>query len=158
MLLRVEAQALVVRDIVFTRDSWDELLAEWRSINIRLSFPAWVSTGVLWVIRAVLELVHFANLSLSRQMEFDAHLHAASLVGSNALVSALWKSVRAGLAFNGAWQMLSSLLGHEKYTVDLFHHQRCAEKRLEAALAKDNEPTPFVLSLRTTYRAGPERS
>lgn len=150
----------VVRDIVFTRDSWDELLAKWRSINIRLSFPAWILTGVLWVIRAVLKqlfkLVNFANLSLSRQMEFDADLQAAALVGSDALVSALWKSERAGLAFNGAWQTLSSLLGYGKYTNDVFYHQRCAETRLDAALAKDNEPTPFVLSLRAKYQAGPE--
>jgi Zn-dependent protease with chaperone function len=150
----------VVRDIVFTRDTWDELLAKWRSINIRLSFPAWVLTGVLWAIRALLKqlykLVNFANLSLSRQMEFDADLRAAALVGSDALVSALWKSERAGLAFSGACQTLSSLLGYEKYSDDLFHHQRCAEKRLDQALASDNQPTPFVLSLRSKYRPGPE--
>lgn len=150
----------VVRDIVFTRDSWDELLAKWRSLGIRLSFPAWALTGVLWVIRGLLKqlfkLVNFANLSLSRQMEFDADLHAAALVGSDALVSALWKSERAGLAFNGAWQTLSHVLGYDKYTNDLFYHQRCAEKRLDAALAEDSQPTPFVLSLRSKYRAGPE--
>jgi len=150
----------VVRDIVFTRDTWDELLAKWRSINIRLSFPAWVLTAVLWAIRAVLKqlfkLVNFANLSLSRQMEFDADLRAAALVGSDALVSALWKSERAGLAFNGACETLSSLLGYDKYTNDLFYHQRCAEERLDEALATHSQPTPFVLSLRSTYRPGPE--
>lgn len=150
----------VVRDLVFTRDTWDELLVKWRSLGIRLSLPAWVLTGVLWAIRAVLKqlyrLVNLANLSLSRQMEFDADLHAAALVGSDALVSAIWKSERAGLAFNGACQTLSSLLGYEKYTNDLFHHQRCEEERLDAALAKDVQPTPFVLSLRSKYRPGPE--
>jgi len=150
----------VVRDIVFTRDTWDELLAKWRSIDLRLSFPAWILTAVLWAIRAVLKslfkLVNFANLSLSRQMEFDADLRAAALAGSDALVSALWKSERAGLAFNGASQTMSSLLGYGKYTNDRFHHQRCQESRLDEALAMDTEPTPFVLSLRSKYRPGPE--
>lgn len=150
----------VVRDIVFTRDSWDELLAKWRSIDLRLSFPAWALTAVLWAIRALLKslfkLVNFANLSLSRQMEFDADLRAATLAGSDAIVSALWKSERAGLAFNGASQTMSSLLGYDKYTNDRFHHQRCAEKRLDEALARDSQPTPFVLSLRSKYRPGPD--
>lgn len=150
----------VVRDIVFTRDSWDELLAKWRSLGIRISFPAWVLTGVLWAIRWVLKqlfkLVNFANLSLSRQMEFDADLRATALVGSDALVSALWKSERAGLAFNGAWHSLSALVGYDKFTDNLFHHQRCAAKRVDEALANDTDPTPFVLSLRSKYRPGPE--
>jgi Zn-dependent protease with chaperone function len=149
----------VIRDLVFTRDSWDELLVKWRSLGIRISFPAWVLTGVLWAIRGVLKqlskLVNFANLSLSRQMEFDADLRATALVGSDALVSALWKSERAGLAFNGAWHSLSTLVGYDKFTDNLFHHQRCAAKRLDEALASDTDPTPFVLSLRSQYRPGP---
>ena len=78
------------------------------------------------------------------------------VVGSDALVSALWKSERAGLAFNGACHVLSSLLSYGKYTTDLFYHQRRAEKRLDAALENDTQPTPFVLSLRSKYRSGPE--
>lgn len=150
----------VVHDLVFSRDSWDELLAKWRSVNVRLSFPAWVLSGVLWAIRGILKqlykLVNVANLSLSRQMEFDADLRAASLVGSDALVSALWKSERAGLAFNGAWHTLSGLLGYNKYTSDVYYHQRCAAKRLDDALNGDRDPTPLVLSLRSKYRPGPE--
>lgn len=150
----------VVRDIVFTRDTWDELLVKWRSIDLRLSFPAWILTGVLWAIRAVLKLlfklVNFANLSLSRQMEFDADLRAAALTGSDALISALWKSERAGLAFNRASQTMASLLGYGKYTNDRFYHQRYAESRLDEALARESQPTPFVLSLRSKYRPGPE--
>lgn len=148
----------VIRDMVVARDFWDEALARWRTIDLRLSFPAWLLTGVVWVIRKVLtllfKLVNFANLSLSRQMEFDADLHAVSLTGSDALVSGLWKTERAGLAMEGAWASLSSLVGYRKFTADIFHHQRAELGRLDEMLAKEKEPTPFVLSLREPYRYG----
>ena len=57
-------------------------------IDIRISVFAWAFTGVLWVLRKGLERlfrgINFANVSLSRQMEYNADLVAVSVTGSDA--------------------------------------------------------------------------
>lgn len=149
----------VIRDLVFSRDSWDQWLARWRSIDLRLSFPAWILTGVVWLLRKALALifraVNLANLSLSRQMEFNADLNAARLTGSDALISGLWKTERGGLAMQRALGRLRSLAEHEKYTRDLFFHQARELGRLDKLLDAQKELPPFLRSLRAPYRYGP---
>ena len=149
----------VIRDLVFSRDSWDQWLARWRSIDLRLSFPAWILTGVVWLLRKALALifraVNLANLSLSRQMEFNADLNAARLTGSDALIAGLWKTERGGLAMQRALGRLRSLAEHEKYTRDLFFHQARELGRLDELLDAQKELPPFLRSLRDPYRYGP---
>src|SRR4029079_11731076 len=102
-----------IRDMAFARDSWDNWLAKWRSIDVRLSFPAWIITGVVYVLRFVLKqifrVVNIANLSLSRQMEFNADLNAVRLTGSDALISGLWKTERGSIAMQRALGLLHSM-------------------------------------------------
>lgn len=99
-----------IYDMVVTRDRWDEWLAKWRSIDLRVSWPAWLVAGAVWLLRhlltALFKLVNVANLSLMRPMEFNADRHAVSLTGSDAIVAGLWKAERAELAMQRA---LSSL-------------------------------------------------
>jgi Zn-dependent protease with chaperone function len=159
-----------IYDMVVARDSWDVWLARWRSIDLRLSFPAWIITGIVWVLRHFLKLlfkaVNVANLSLLRQMEFNADLCAVSLTGSDALVSGLWKTERGGLAMQHALARLHSLAEHGKFSDDLFFHQSDELKRLDdlldeqiqiQKLQKTQKPTSaFVKSIREPYRYGPE--
>lgn len=150
----------VIRDMVFARDGWDVWLAQWRRIDLRLSFPAWILTALVWLIRKALgllfKLVNLANLSLSRQMEFNADLHAVSLTGSDALISGLWKTERAGIAMARAEGTMASMIGYGKFTRDVFFHQRAEFGRLDELLAQETEVTPFVRSLRSPYRYGAE--
>ncbi len=85
----------IIHDMIFSRDSWDDTLARWRASDLRLSFPAWIITPLIWAIRQVLSLFYqFLNImhaSLSREMEFNADKVAVSLTGSEAIISALWK-------------------------------------------------------------------
>jgi Zn-dependent protease with chaperone function len=147
----------VVLDMVVARDAWDEWLSRWRNLDVRLSFPAWILTGLVWLIRKALtqlfKLVNFAALSLSRQMEFDADLHAVALTGSDALVSGLWKTERAGIAMESAWSTLGTLMAYRKFTGDVFHHQKAELSRLDDLLSQA-DPSPFVRSLRSPYRYG----
>ncbi len=154
----------VVADMVAGRDSWDTALAHWRSIDLRLSFPAWILTAVVWLLRKLLGLVfmliNLLNLSLSRQMEFNADLHAVRLTGSDALISGLWKLERWELALQLACSDLASMAHHRRYSDDLFHHQAAALPRLTALVKKepprDPEQEAARRTLLTDYRLGPE--
>lgn len=85
----------IIHDMIFTRDRWDELLAQWRQTDLRLSAAAWLITPIIWMIRQLLNLFYqFLNImysSLSREMEFNADKVAVSVTGSEAIVSGLWK-------------------------------------------------------------------
>ena len=53
----------IIHDMIFTRDSWDNTLEQWRGSDIRLSFPAWIISPVIWIIRQVLNLFYqFLNI------------------------------------------------------------------------------------------------
>ncbi|NUQ72576.1 MAG: M48 family metalloprotease [Polyangiaceae bacterium] len=149
-----------IYDMVVARDSWDVWLARWRSVDLRLSFPAWIITGVVWVLRQLLKLlfkaVNVANLSLMRQMEFNADLCAVSLTGSDALISGLWKTERGGLAMQRALSRLHSLAEHKKFSDDLFFHQSRELSRLDALLDENEQDSAYVKSIRDPYRYGPE--
>jgi Zn-dependent protease with chaperone function len=148
-----------IYDMVVTRDRWDEWLTKWRSIDLRVSWPAWLVAGAVWLLRhlltALFKLVNVANLSLMRQMEFNADRHAVSLTGSDAIVSGLWKAERAELAMQRALSSLHSLAAHKKFSADLFYHQKREYERLDGLLDKVDEPTPHLASLREPYRPGP---
>jgi Zn-dependent protease with chaperone function len=147
-----------IYDMAFARDSWDEWLAKWRSIDLRISFPAWIITGIVFVLRHFLKLifrvVNIANLSLSRQMEFNADLNAVRLTGSDALISGLWKTERGGLAMQRALALLHSMAEHGKFSDDLFFHQTSELERLDDLLDKQGQKSAYVKSLREPYSYG----
>lgn len=149
----------VVADIVFGRDRWDDALRAWRSVDIRLSFPAWTLTGVVWVLRRVLELafrgINLANLSLSRQMEFNADLHAVRLAGSDAIVSGLWKVERASLAYQHALSGLASVAEHGKFSDDVFDHVERSLARLDSHLRAIPDAEERLGPLLVKYERGP---
>lgn len=149
----------VIADLVYGRDRWDDALRSWQRVDLRLSFPAWIIAGVVWVIRKALHLVFqgitLANLSLSRQMEFDADANAVRLAGSDAIVSGLWKSERAQLALGHALSGLASVAEHGKHTRDLFFHQGRSLRRLDAVVGKDPDTRAHFASILAPYRPGP---
>lgn len=147
-----------IADMVVSRDFWDSLLAKWRSIDVRLSFPAWILTGIVWLLRRFLTLlfnmINIAGLSLSRQMEFNADLCAVSLTGSDALISGLWKTERGNLAMRKALFRLHSLSEHQKFSDDIFFHQSVELARIDKLLDDQEEKTPYIQSLRQSYHYG----
>ena len=148
----------MVDDMVNARDSWDRLLAQWRRIDIRLSFPAWILAAVVWVLRKLLvqlaKIVNLASRSLSREMEFDADALAVRLAGSDAIVSSLWKLERAAVAMGAAVRTLGAMADHGRFSDDLFHHQSRAERRFLRWIDTKEEDTPYLRSLRAPYIAG----
>ncbi|MBA4187788.1 MAG: hypothetical protein C0467_07190 [Planctomycetaceae bacterium] len=128
----------VVGDIVYGRDWLDDLLAAAGRIDLRISVFVWTFAGGLWVLRKALEAlfrgINFAHTSLSREMEYNADLVAASVTGSDALVFALARLDLAGDALGQAWSDLSVAADHKRYSRDLYFHQTKAAEYLKLRL------------------------
>lgn len=148
----------VIVDMVHARDRWDHALAVWRSVDIRLSFPAWILTGIVWLLRKLLGLlfqaINLLNLSLSRQMELDADLQAVRLTGSDALISALWKLERAGVAQQMALSQLRAMSDHGTWSDDLYLHQQGAHARVPEMLTPEGKEDPRARPLHLPYTPG----
>jgi len=124
----------VIAEIVFGRDWLDDVIAWCRGTDIRIAVVAWAFTGVLWLVRrglqGVFQAINFAHAALSRQMEFNADLVAASVAGSDAIVNALARLDFANVALMAAWQDVNAAADRGLFTRDLFHHQTQAAARL----------------------------
>jgi len=125
----------VVGDIVYGRDWLDDALAAAGRIDIRISVFVWTFAGMLWLMRKGLEGlfkgINFAHSSLSREMEYNADLVAASVTGSDALVFALARLDFASETLGQAWNDLNAAADHNRYTRDLYFHQTKAAEYLK---------------------------
>ncbi|MBI1851173.1 MAG: M48 family metalloprotease, partial [Planctomycetes bacterium] len=150
----------VIGNMVFARDFWDSSLQQWCRLDVRLSFPAWTLRGIVWILRQFLAFVfraiNLANLSLMRQMEFNADLHAVRLTGSDALIAGLWKAERAHIASQIAFAELASIAAHGKYSDDLCFHQSAALDRLDDVLSQSKDDSAHVRDLQDPYVWGPK--
>src|SRR5262249_38821907 len=117
----------IIADMVYGRDRWDDVLAAWRSIDLRIGIFGWALTAVVWLFRQILggifKVINFAHSALSRQMEFQADLVAVSVTGSDALVQALSRLDYAGGSLELAMHDLAAARDHQLHTRDLFFHQ-----------------------------------
>ncbi|WP_378177572.1 M48 family metallopeptidase [Aquimarina sp. SS2-1] len=118
----------IIHDMIFERDYWDRALEIWRSVDIRLSFIAWIITPFVWLIRQLLfllyKLLNILHASLSREMEFHADKVAVSLTGSKAIIEALWKLEHVHTAWNETLSHTGTAASQKIYTENLFlHHQ-----------------------------------
>lgn len=125
----------IIHGMIYSRDSWDDLLDQWKQADFRLSAAAWVITPIIWLIRQVLalfyQLLNIMYSSLSREMEFNADKVAISVTGSDAIVSALWKLDNG----NSKW---SETLNHaylasqkDHFVKNLYTHNLLALERSE---------------------------
>ncbi|UYZ62780.1 M48 family metallopeptidase [Hymenobacter weizhouensis] len=123
----VYAASRVIHDMVYERDKWDEVLADWRRSDWRVAWAGWLMTGVVWVVRKLLQLcyqgIHVVHASLSREMEFQADRVAVRLAGSDAICQALYRLGPTSGALSQARQQLGLALEHELATDDIFYHQ-----------------------------------
>ncbi|MBU1219700.1 M48 family metalloprotease [Myxococcota bacterium] len=150
--MKIGSYILLVNRIIFTiveeRDSWDDALRAWASIDPRISFPAYILIAIIWVLRKFLALVFkIINLvysSLSRQMEFNADLVAVSVTGSDAIVDSLAKIDKASKALNETQYYLYNATENQKYSKDMFSHQkRIFDEDMVVEKTKDRGKTVF---------------
>lgn len=124
--------------IVAKRDSLDTLLAWLSRLDVRIAWIGWTLSLIVWSIRSLVEIVFrwvvIAQRALSREMEFQADLVAASLTGSDALVHALHRLGAADEAWDRAVQFAVREAGQGRAVRDIFAIQARVIERLRQVL------------------------
>ncbi|HYH66009.1 MAG TPA: M48 family metallopeptidase, partial [Urbifossiella sp.] len=132
----------IVGDVVYARDWLDDMVSAATRIDLRISVFVWVFQGGLWVVRKGLHFlfraINFANVSMSRQMEYNADLVAVSVTGSDPLVFALARLDFASETLGQAWGDLMAAADHGRYSRDVYYHQTKAADYLKV---KRGDPT-----------------
>ncbi|WP_124979575.1 M48 family metallopeptidase [Nonlabens xiamenensis] len=137
----------IIHDMIYSRDSWDNALDNWRRADLRLAVAAWVITPVIWIIRQILALFYqFLNLvysSLSREMEFNADKVAISTTGSEAIISSLWKLDHGAECWNATLNH-AYLAGQKGMGVDnVYHHNDIAFSKKKALITESLSQMPL---------------
>lgn len=83
----------IASQLVARRDALDSFLAGLSRMDMRIAWIGWALSLIVWAIRSLVDtafsVVALSERALSREMEYQADLVAASLAGSDALVHAL---------------------------------------------------------------------
>lgn len=114
----------IAAHIVGKRDALDKLLATLSRIDLRVAWIGWGLSLIVWSIRSLVEIafrgVVLAQRALSREMEYQADLVAASLTGSDALVHALHKLEAADDGWQRALRFAGREFAQDRPVKDLF--------------------------------------
>jgi Zn-dependent protease with chaperone function len=136
----------IITDMVWGRDRWDEVLATWSRLDIRIAIFAWVLSACVWLLRRMLGLLLRFNVlveaSLSRQMEFQADRVAVSVAGSDAICHALLRLGFADACMSLTLSELHDATDHALYTDDIFYHQERAAEFLRRGAGKPDWGVP----------------
>lgn len=110
--------------IVVARGRLDSFLQGLSNFDLRVAWVGWILRLIVWSIRSILDSVFGwvmrAQQALSREMEFQADLVAASLTGSDALVHALHRLDAADDAMDSALNAAEQQAQKEQRVPDLF--------------------------------------
>jgi Zn-dependent protease with chaperone function len=122
----VQSSLRIIHNLVYGYDWMDRALDRWCYLDIRISWPAWMFYGILWLLRkllaGMLEGIVFLERALSRQMEFNADLMSVSVTGSDAPVHLLCKVEFADKCLGLVVEELEMARHHDLLTSDLFYH------------------------------------
>lgn len=93
--------------VVYERDSWDEqLVAYSKGLDFRVGWVLYLARLLVWLTRTLLWILmivgHVISCYMLRQMEYDADLHEARLVGSEAFESTFRRLAVLNVASHGA--------------------------------------------------------
>ncbi|MFD0862105.1 M48 family metallopeptidase [Sungkyunkwania multivorans] len=152
----------IIHDMIFERDKWDDILAMWRGIDIRISFIAWIITPFIWLVRQLMfliyKMINLLHSSLSREMEFHADKVAVSVSGSDAIINALWKLEKAFSSWDATLSYTGTAASQKIYSGNLFLHQKTMLEQQQEAMQKeidaresDEDGVPVVFKEEETY-------
>jgi Zn-dependent protease with chaperone function len=158
----------VLADIVYGRDFFDRFLSDMKSWDPRVAIFANVFLALLGYVRLVFEMIfkglNLLNLSLSREMEFNADRFAVKVAGSDAVGQVLERCNYA----DEAWAQLEAELwaagDHRLYSKDIFAHFEGAARELGRRRKDPNwgirpsakGPQAFIFSAGKDHAAIPE--
>ncbi len=128
----------IIHDMLYNNKGYGESLdSASRSSNIIAFFvylTVQVVKGIQWVLQGMYAVVNKSYLGLSRQMEFHADLVAASLCGSNNIISALRRADFSSAGYSATLQVCNELWEEKKIVSNFYAHH----KRTIATIATQN--------------------
>lgn len=114
----------IAAHIIAKRDAFDDFLRGLSRFDLRVAWVGWLLSLVVWSIRSLVEMVFrlvvLAQRALSREMEYQADLVAASLTGSDALVHALHRLGAADDAWTRTLRFANREYANQRPVADLF--------------------------------------
>ncbi len=95
--------------VAYERDAWDDRLDQWknsesRRINLVFTIAQLAVDLSRWILRGLLRAADFVSAWFSRQMEFDADLYEAGLVGEAAFKDTMLRLPVLAVAGQAAWR------------------------------------------------------
>jgi Zn-dependent protease with chaperone function len=124
----------IIHNMLFENTSYSNFLGSWASVSDVFAFFAnltiKIAQGIQWVLRQVYKVVNKSYMSLSREMEFHADAVAASVSGSNSLVTALRRIELADAGYNIALQKCDDLFREKKISNNIYQNHKTVLKHL----------------------------
>ncbi|MET4728796.1 Zn-dependent protease with chaperone function [Lysobacter enzymogenes] len=129
----------IAAHIIAKRDAFDDFLRALSRFDLRVAWVGWILSLVVWSIRSLVEMVFrlvvLAQRALSREMEYQADLVAASLTGSDALVHALHRLGAADDAWSRTLSFANREYANQRPVADLFAVQTRIIEHLQRVFA-----------------------
>jgi Zn-dependent protease with chaperone function len=118
----------IIYDMLFNNRGYANSLAKLANVHGILAFFVQVTVqvvkGIQWTLHQVFKMVNKTYMGLSRQMEFHADLVAASVCGSNNIVSALKRIEFADACFAVALDVCNTAWKDKKVVTNFYAHHR----------------------------------
>jgi Zn-dependent protease with chaperone function len=128
----------VLYNLVYEYDAWDRLLLKWASVGGIFGIFAGITAALINLLRSLLReayrMITLKYMALSREMEYNADLIAASVAGEGNLISALRKIEFSAFTFNVTVDKLRNLAEQKLKCDDMYSRHHFLNKYYAAKL------------------------
>lgn len=135
----------IIYNMLFQNTGYVGMLGGWARVDGIFAFfariTAAIARGIQWVLRLMYAIINKSYMRLSREMEFHADAVAASVSGSENLITALRRVELSGAGYNMVLQKCDDLLRQKKVSNNIYLNQRAVMKQLanEFKLKMEND-------------------
>lgn len=139
----------VIYNMLYENKGYSNFLGGWAEISnvfaLFANITVKIAQGIQWILRQVYKVINKNYMSLSRQMEFHADAVAASVSGSNSLVTALRRVELANAGYSIALQKCDDLFKEKKVSSNIYHNHKTVLKHLANEFSlKEEHGLPVV--------------
>ena len=115
-----------IYNMLYENKDFRNLLSKWGSLHIAIWIFVWVTVqllqGIQYILRQMYGLINKNYMGLSREMEFHADAVAASVSGSNNLVTALRKTELTDMCYQSVLQKADEWLADNFRLENIYHN------------------------------------
>jgi len=125
---------MIIHNLLFQNNSYSNFLSGWASVSeifaIFARITAGIAQGIQWVLRKMYGVVNKSYMRLSREMEFHADAVAASVSGSEPLITALRRLELADSGYALTLEKCTDLFRDKKVSANVYTNQLSVITRL----------------------------